>query len=92
MRTAETRLSSQKADATRSLGRRTLWADPASKAATNFEQTAKITGLLMVNSMVLTLTDAAIRSAVGGRNRRDGEILRFLSGDKTETSDKVGRS
>ena len=62
MRTAETRLSSAKADATHSSGGRTLWANPASKAAMIFEQTAKITPTMLINSMFLTLTDSAIRS------------------------------
>jgi hypothetical protein len=92
MRTAETRLSSLKADVTHLFGGRTLQALPASKAATNFEQMAKISGRLMINSMVLTLTDAAIRDAVEGRNHPDGEILRFLSGDRTGTNRPVGQS
>ena len=92
MRTAETRLSSLKADATHSSDERTLYVDQASKPANNFERMAKISGRMMINSMFPILTDLAIRSAVGGRNCEDCDILRFFSSDQMGTSGKVGQS
>jgi hypothetical protein len=44
---------------------------------------------LMINSMFLTLTDVAIRDAVGDRNCGAEEILQFLSADRVGTNGSV---
>jgi hypothetical protein len=50
---------------------------------------AKISGLSMINSMVLILRDVATGDAVVDRNCRKREILRFPIGDRMGTNGSV---